>query len=189
MYLKIFTTTRTRKCANTKLENLQQQQAKLRLYHLGKNRYIANGTITKDNESSISQNVRYEIEKQQYSIEKELKERLNKVNMELYDINNTIQNINDNNINLFIDGDKLMETINESKLLIKKLNKVSNETIKKLLNNSCNYSQKEKIKIDSELIQLAKNNVKKQVYVLTRAQKRKLEEEKQRKKKRSKKRK
>ena len=130
--------------------------------HLAKNRYIANGTITKDKESSISQNVKYEIEKQQRSIEKELKDRLNKVNMELYDINNTIQNINDNDINLFIDGDKLMETINESKLLIEKLNKLSKETIRKL-QNICNYSTKDNLEI-------ARNNVKNHMYVLTRAQ-------------------
>ena len=143
---------------------LQQQQAKMRLYHLGKNRYIANGTTTKDKEKSISENVRYEIEKQRQSIDKELTERLNKVKIELYEIDNTIHNIKENEINLFIDGDKLMETINESKSLIAKLNNLSKDVRKKLY-NICNYLKKDDKTIDNEILKIAKNNVKKHICV------------------------
>ena len=98
--------------------------------------------------------------------------------MELYEIDNTIHNIKETNINLFIDGDKLMETIKESKSLIAKLNNLSKD-VRKNLYNICNYVKQDNGTIDKKLFELAKNKIKRKMYVLTRAQKRKLEEEKQ----------
>ena len=69
---------------------LQQQQAKIRLYHLGRYRYVAHGTTTNKKEEEVTENIKNSIDKQRKGIEKELKERLNKVNMELKDITNSI---------------------------------------------------------------------------------------------------
>ena len=82
---------------------------------------MANGTTTKETQRMITEIIRMKIEKQQLSIEKELKERLSKVKMELYDINTILNQLDSNHINLYIDSKKLNEIINQSKKLIKKL--------------------------------------------------------------------
>ena len=154
---------------------------------MGKHRFIASGTTTKIAEKEVSENIRQTIEKQQHAIENELKERLKKANVELIEINKTIEKLENNKINLYIDNEDLNTLINESKKLVETIIKLPSNSIKRL-NKICytNLNNNKKI-ISNKLMVELKEIVKKHVYILARAQKRKIEQEKQQKKREEKK--
>ena len=111
------------------------------MYQLGRYRYVAHGTITNKKEEEISENIKNSIDKQRKGIEKELQERLHKVNMELKDIEKSIHQHKDNNINLYIENKKLIALINESKILLETALKLPTSSISKL-NRISNNNEK-----------------------------------------------
>ena len=109
------------------------------------------------------------------AIQKELSERLQKVDMELININQRILELETNNINIYIDSKKLNGLIHESKKFVELLLKLPQESIKKL-NNVCGNSRKDDTNsISNSVIRQLKESVKKHMFILTRAQKRKLQ--------------
>ena len=149
---------------------------------MGMNRYIAFGSNTTKTEADVSENIHITIEKQQRSIARELDQELH---AQCYTLQqNAYNQTTAAPISLAIDDNRMEKLINHSKSIVASATKLSNTSICKI-KTICRYLNERELKdlCDEQFVQQQQEILQRfkinNMYVLTRAQKRKLEEQKQ----------